>query len=101
MYRDESQTEVRPLEKHFVWMYPSKGSGLWFPPGRVLVCDDKLDLAIFMNESDVAAYFERRDEDSSTAIDRSQDDWFPDVPGASHVAVLEKAGRVLWGNVDR
>jgi hypothetical protein len=64
----------------------------------VLVCDDKLDLAIYMNESGVAANF--RSRQMKNAADLGADTKLPGVSGASHVMVLEKAGHHLAGLVD-
>jgi hypothetical protein len=43
--------KLAALEKSMFWMFPAspQRSGLWFPPGRVLVCEDALDLASFVN----------------------------------------------------
>lgn len=43
--------KLATLEKSMFWMFPAspRRSGLWFPPGRVLVCEDALDLANFVN----------------------------------------------------
>jgi len=100
LYSDESKTDVKPIEKHLLWMYPAEDSGLWFPPGRVLVCDDKLDLAIYMNDTDVAGRFAVIEEENAAALGRSQDIRFPHRSGSSFRDVLEKAGRSLHGTVD-
>jgi hypothetical protein len=46
--------ELRKLEDTVLWMFPAspRRSGLWFPPGRVLVCEDAIDLANYLNFTD-------------------------------------------------
>jgi hypothetical protein len=101
VYSDESRTDAKAIEKHFVWMYAAEvgGSGLWFPPGRVLVCDDKLDLAIYLNESAVLAAFEFIERENAAAVGRNMDTRLP-LTAFDHVALFERAGRVLSGTVD-
>lgn len=38
-------------ERLGLWLHRSNGSGLWYPPRRVLVCQDSLDLAMYLNHS--------------------------------------------------
>jgi len=38
-------------EKLGLWMNAANGSGLWYPPRRLLICHDSLDLAIHLNHS--------------------------------------------------
>jgi hypothetical protein len=98
LYSDESKVDVDPMEKHFLWMYPGQASGLWFPPGRVLVCDDKLDLAIHLNESELVDSFLPLEEENAAALGRSQDNL--KQHGSSARFVFAKAARDLAGSVD-
>ena len=45
-----------PQERLGLWMHLANGSGLWYPPRRVLVCHDSLDLAIHLNHSSAGAW---------------------------------------------
>ena len=43
-------------ERLGLWMHLGNRSGLWYPPRRVLVCHDSLDLAIHLNHSAAGAW---------------------------------------------
>ena len=46
-------------EKLGLWLHRGNGSGLWYPPRRVLVCQDSLDLAIHLNHSSAGGAWRR------------------------------------------
>jgi hypothetical protein len=100
LYSDKSKVDVTPLEKDFVWMYPDQNSGLWFPPGRVLVCDDKLDFAIYMNQSELVQSFSGFEDENAAALGRSQDIGQPSNVNSQFVAVFARAARALASRVD-
>lgn len=55
LYRNWGTRTIADMEKVALWMYPSlpKHSGIFFPPGRVLVCEDHVDLALHLAEDKV------------------------------------------------
>jgi hypothetical protein len=100
---------LQNMEAAMLWLFPAAPhhSGLWFPPGRVLVCEDGLDLAIYVNFTD----YINLHADVQAANAASKGGSFPRlIPDLRHTykltgnlktALLEAAERRLSGRVDR
>ena len=60
-----------PQERLGLWMHLANGSGLWYPPRRVLVCHDSLDLAIHLNHSAAGAWLRPHEPGALISINAS------------------------------
>lgn len=58
-------------ERLGLWMHLANGSGLWYPPRRVLVCHDSLDLAIHLNHSAAGAWLRPHEPGALISINAS------------------------------
>jgi hypothetical protein len=67
-------------------MFPAspQRSGLWFPPGRVLVCQDALDLAYFVNFTDFTQLHEQLARQNAASPPNSFPLEKPDVTGTKY-----------------
>jgi len=102
IFADENRTMTNSIEKNLLWLRPagSHRSGLWFPPGRVLVCDDSLDLYMYLNMSAAAEYDKIL---KAYAIKTPIDSWpmlFPNGKSVKKTELLEKASTLLSSHVD-
>lgn len=96
------------MEVVMFWLFPSapQHSGLWFPPGRVLVCEDALDLAIYINFTDYMTLYADVLVQNALSEGGSYPPIFPDLrhlyqhPGFLKTALLEAATRQLRDQVD-
>jgi len=102
IFADENRTMTNSIEKNLLWLRPagSHRSGLWFPPGRVLVCDDSLDLYMYLNMSAAAEYDKIL---KAYAMKTPIDSWpmlFPNGKSVKKTELLEKASTLLSSHVD-
>jgi hypothetical protein len=90
------------LEETTLWMWPAAPthSGLWFPPGRVLVCDDALDLYIYLNETEEVARLASIQEENAAAPAGSQPALMTPRQYPHKKAIFDNAAKTLAGEVD-